>query len=618
MTTRRFVVVAALALTAGASACAHVVATPLTALQTTQLDSGEALVAYLSQPDAGTNICNFGASGPHVAPLHRTTATTFVAGLTSGRIEPERWRRCAATLVRTSPSAGDKAVLVAAIGVGYRKLLRDPRFEKDAALQARLASMHTFYVARENGAEIDRALGTELFSDLRRALAARRLGPIAARAGEALLASVEIEAGQWHGRAIDAAVIAGRARANDEATLRAFYDRLPPSSLRSEAGTALLRMHIAASPFVEVRQHAAETEAIMQASGHNALDLRDHPAVRGRLDLEKVPVRRVLVRQNVWEQSAVLLGSESGSVLPDIKLRGGLWIEAHGISQPVTLCASERALDPSPCVLASDVKIDNPAAYLEANGAVRFLEHLTLPAAINLAQLGDRFLLPITVGGVRVADLAWGLVYERPDDLLLAGQAPGADGPPVTILVDHRDPHRVIFTASTPGKTPLMAAIERGDLAGYRIGSVGATGSTGSSGADGLSGATGGECSNGGDGSDGGSGGSGGDGGNGGPVLVDVRCGTASCGPTTQLLQNVVVSVGGRGGPGGAGGRGGHGGSGGSGRSPRTHTAEDGSTVTDDPGCSAGASGRDGGQGSSGYDGESGQPGVIYFGRDWP
>lgn len=63
--------------------------------------------------------------------------------------------------------------------------------------------MHQLYVERRAGVEAHAEATGPMFVDLRRALAAHRLGPIAARFGGELIATVDLERGAWASRAVD-------------------------------------------------------------------------------------------------------------------------------------------------------------------------------------------------------------------------------------------------------------------------------------------------------------------------------------------------------------------------------------------------------------------------------
>jgi hypothetical protein len=350
--------------------------------------------------------------------------------------------------------------------------------------------------------------------------------------------------------------------------------------------------------------------------GHNRIALAGTPALECRVRRAKTLVRGVLVRQSVWARTATLLGYAEGrpdlSVLPELSLRGALWAQFQSISRPVSLCERKRDLDPSPCIAVSDVTLDNPFAYLDKGGAFHFRDNVGMGDVIALSS-NSNFLLPVRIGGQPAVSLVWGLFYERPEDLVFSGLPPGGAGPSLHIRVERPTATRFVFTRK------LAARPVRGRRGGSRtvrdfhIVSRGAMGFTGAYGSSGSSGMSGSQCSDGGRGGDGGSGGNGGPGGNGGDIVVEVACGGAPCPDTVALLQTIILSMGGPGGPGGSGGSGGPGGAGGSGRSPSTHIDSDGNSVTDDPGCSPGASGSSGANGSDGWPGPPGRAGRITF-----
>jgi hypothetical protein len=361
-----------------------------------------------------------------------------------------------------------------------------------------------------------------------------------------------------------------------------------------------------------VRQNAASIEEVVMTQGNNPISLAEHPPTRGFIDPQKMPMRGVLVRQQVWQHTAKLLGYSGDrpgiSVLPELKLRNILLVEATGVSRPITLCAPAKELDPSPCVSVHEVRLDNHAAYLDKGGAFHFVEHITMDDALDLAKMRQRFVLPISVGGRRLAQFDWRLYYERPADLVFSGPADGERGPNLGVSVDHRDPDRYILHVAGAG-SPYLAIVENQDAPGYHVISRGAQGYTGDTGSSGVSGSSGSECQSGSDGGDGGPGGPGGPGGDGGDIAVKVLGGDEAM----QMAQLMVRSEAGAGGEGGAGGAGGAGGSGGSSRSPTTHTDDNGNTVTDDPGCSAGSNGSSGSSGPDGPPGSPGRAGHVSF-----
>jgi hypothetical protein len=340
-----------------------------------------------------------------------------------------------------------------------------------------------------------------------------------------------------------------------------------------------------------------------------------------------LPVRGVLVQQHVWDKTATLYAfasepkatgpSAQMSVLPAVSLRGGLQVECDGLSHPITLCGARESLDPTPCIAPHDVRIDNPLAYLDDDGAFHFVDHVEMPVAVELAQKRDRFVLPVSVGGHGLVSFNWGLWYQRPDDLIFHGRSTGARGPDLAVSVDHRDPARFVFDVSG-----YLAVVEAPDVTSYHVGSRGASGATGSQGSAGYDGTAGspgmsascpgspgGSGSPGGNGGPGGSGGPGGRGGDGGDIEVAIRC-TSDCANAFALFRGNVFSDGGAGGAGGRGGRGGRGGAGGAGGSGTSCTDSDGH-VTSVSGGSPGPSGSDGAPGANGSPGAPGRPGRV-------
>jgi hypothetical protein len=612
--TSRTACLLALASAAGC-ATAQTFTFPMTATELQSYGSADALIAYLGQPDATPTVCDPAAKGPHAQPLDDKGKKRLVLSLMNGTVAPNTWRSCVDAMARRG-SPADTARLVDEIGRGYRTLLSNKDFEKTQVIRTRLAAMQRFYLSRKNGEGGDTKLDGSLFAALRKAIAKQKLGPYALSFGEALLAAVDAEHGQWKGRTVDDALLDERYAAKDEKTLQVFAQRLPTEALRQDASRRIIRLRIAASPFAELRANAAAVEEIVLKQGINPISLGDRAPGSATLDASKVPVRSVLVTQQVWPQTAKLIaygGAGAGSsVLPEVKLRGALQVVVQGVSRPVTLCGGKRSFDPSPCIQPSDVHIDNPYAYLDKHGAFRFVDHITMTQAVSLAASRDKFVLPIRVGDKSLLSLTWTLAYARPEDMIFRSPNPGENGPNLGVLVDARDPSRYIVSAND-GVVPHLAVVEVADVQSFHVGSSGAQGETGESGASGSDGSSGSECSDGGNGSDGEDGGPGGPGGNGGTVTVRVECASSDCSALKASLTNVALSIGGPGGAGGSGGSGGAGGSGGSGRSPTTHTDDQGNTVVDDPGCSAGSSGASGSNGSDGPNGAPGHAGVVRF-----
>ena len=578
----------------------------MTAAELATYDTGPALVAYLGQPDASAAVCDDRARGPHIGALVPEMQKALVRGLVDGKITPDVWLACADTLVKRAQPE-DAASFLDETGRAYRSLVKDSKFETTPAMQARVVAMQRLYLERKNRIHDGHDALASLFDDLRSALAAKKLGPVATRLGTELVGAVDLERGTWKGKAVTTATLDDL----DEPTLRLFVARLPTEELRTEAKRRIVRRHIDASPFPEVHANADDVEERVIIRGSNPVALDKQPAKSGAIDPAKIPMRGVIVRQDVYAQTATLLGTkaDSVSILPDLALRDALSVDV-GMSRSVTICAPKKELDPSPCIAASDVKIQNPLAYLDG-GVFRFVDRIQERTAVDLVKLRDRFELPVEVGGTAVASLAWPFRYERPAALVLSGASSGDNGPKLVVKVDHRDA-RFVYDV-TGGGREYWAVVEAYDASKFVVASRGAQGFSGSAGMSGSSGSSGSECSNGGDGGPGGPGGDGGTGGDGGNVDVQLQCDATTCAEALAVLERTIGSLGGRGGSGGPGGSGGAGGSGGSGRSPTTHTDSDGNIVTDDPGCSPGSSGSNGSDGISGSDGASGRAGYVTF-----
>src|SRR5436305_1364778 len=159
-------------------ACAQSFPLPMTAAQLAQHDSGPALAAYLSQPDADAEVCDLGARGPHLSALDEDVRKSLLASLEG--VDPQLWRRCAAALTRSAPRA-DAVAFVEGAGRLYRKLIQDPYFEAMASQQAKIAALQGWYVERRNGLDARAEIADPLFDELRRALARRIFGPVATR-----------------------------------------------------------------------------------------------------------------------------------------------------------------------------------------------------------------------------------------------------------------------------------------------------------------------------------------------------------------------------------------------------------------------------------------------------
>lgn len=367
-------------------------------------------------------------------------------------------------------------------------------------------------------------------------------------------------------------------------------------------------------------------EKTLMSTSVNRVSVDEHPVLRGWIDDTVRTARVVLVRQDVEHQTSTLVGSydDDGviSVLPQLSLRGALHLELQGMDRPVTLCAPPEALDPSPCVPATEVSLGNPLAYLESDGTIRFVERITASQALQLAAHQERFVVPVMVHGQQLTALDWGLRFVTPNELVFAGGLPGANGPDLRIRLDVLAANRLSYTVSRGGRQ-YIAIVERERWRDFDVstqGAGGASGMNGSDGRDGFNGLPGQNAScpsfaatNGGRGEDGAAGEDGkpgANGGDGGKVLVEIHASGAQANELAALVSRTVASRGGAGGMGGNGGRGGRGGSGGSGGLGATCVDADGHTTFLSGGM-AGFSGNDGRSGLSGMPGSPGRDGAV-------
>jgi hypothetical protein len=608
----------------GLLGCAPAFPQPMSAADLARLDSGAALIAYLGQRDANPAICDPRSASPHLTRFDRETADAVVRALLDGKIDPQVWRRCVDAVV-AGGSREQVASLIDAAAGGYRALVTDRDLETSPALQARLAVLQAGYIERPSGAEGDPTTMAEAFDELRRRFFDGRFGPVAARFVSELLAVVDLEHGRYGGRPVDRASIDDIGARGDGNLLRRFADRLPAPELRDEARRRLIRLAIAASPFDEVKAQAGEVEERVMRDGVNRVALAQQPATRATLDVNKLPARNVFVRQDISHQTAALFGYDGSgtlSVLPALSLTGALWVDVAGLSRPITICQAARSLDPTPCIGAADVTIQNPFAVADPDGTFLFRDRVSESDALGATGAKNWLPLPIVVGGRRLAFFSWPLRFERPADFVLSPTF--GRGPDLKVAVNHADATVLSFTV-TSGGAVYRAVVERSDLPAFHIisrGASGAPGMDGLAGSDGTSGFDGSSAScpsmggsdgsRGGDGGNGTDGGPGGNGSDGGDIQVDVDCGAGACAADeTNLLLRTIVSQGGPGGSGGAGGRGGRGGRGGSGGSGTTcvdPTTGESSSLS---GGSAGMNGLDGSSGNAGADGAPGRPGQV-------
>ena len=84
---------------------------PMTGAEVAHLASGDALVAYLAQPDASLGVCNPKSRGPHLLQLDRDTAAALVRGLDDGKIDLALGQKCIErALENGSPEVGASVI----------------------------------------------------------------------------------------------------------------------------------------------------------------------------------------------------------------------------------------------------------------------------------------------------------------------------------------------------------------------------------------------------------------------------------------------------------------------------------------------------------------------------
>jgi hypothetical protein len=602
------------------SACAEVFPRPMSAAMVAHYNSGAALTAYLAQPGAQPEVCDMQRHGPHIRRLWAKDGEALVDGLIEGAVPPPVWRACVNALLDSAPPTVLREFMHEA-GYGFRELIGQTQLESNPRAQAALLELNHLYLERPHTLQPQPEIARKLFAELREALAKQRFGPLGTKLGTRLLEAYDLEHGLWKGHALDVAALDDLFNAQDAAALHLILSRGSSELLRSEAKRRLIRLHIAASQFAEVKADPAGVEETLMRRGFNAQSPETHRVVSGNLD--PLPWQSVIVYQDFERQTANLFGrGPSYDGASELPLLGALHVQLEGISRPITLCADPDALDPTPCLLDENVSVGEQYARVHDN-ALQLRTGIRIADALALARSGGKLDLRVRVAGVAIDNYALPVHFDRRDRVLAfyADDARyGEPGPALRVVVDCPNSELLSFTASEGGEA-RSAFVPVAALQNFALESRGAPGHPGAVGSSGWSGSSGAACQDGQSGGNGGMGGPGGPGGDGGDIRVEIACRDGvHAGVGFALLRDAlwrsVHSLGGPGGPGGSGGRGGRGGSGGMSRSKRTHLDRDGREVVDDPGCSAGHNGLSGFDGASGPPGPDGRPGVVTIAPD--
>jgi hypothetical protein len=542
---------------------------------------GHALVHYLSRPHSEPQDC----TAENLQRTDEALIDPFVAAFEDSQVPPSRWADCAAALLPTLPAASRSLFLDRVARVTTR-LAQAGKVDRLVALNQVIASR-----PRETSPEL---------KSLRRALE-----PFSEKPGVAQLRqTLELDEGQLNGVALTAE---GIEAINDEALLRRISARHPDEVLRFAARRRIIRQHIAASTWAEVKARAAEVEASVLRTGRWAQATTDLTAP---VPPPPVPLSTTVVAtQDVANQH----------VSWELKLDQGRHLDIRpllrfplGLSQPLSLCSPADAFDVSPCIDASSIRLGTNLATLDDQGRLSVPESIAMADLMELARRGLGLVVPLSVGTLPVQSLQLPLAVPEPNAFYFEG-AQGSVGPAVNVVVTPAAQTLLIESVDERGvrkKVILPRSAKRFEL-GSRGGNgapgrMGFSGANGSNGFAGMSavcpGSSGSPGGRGGDGYPGGPGGPGGAGGDGGQVRVQLRCG-ANC-QDEVLVRSVFRSKGGLGGAGGPGGPGGIGGNGGMGGSGTSCYANGRSSY-----LSAGPSGTSGLTGQTGYPGSPGAAG---------
>lgn len=614
-------------------------ALPMTADEQRSHQEVAALIAYLGQPGASGSVCD-PRSGPSALLRDGEAAAGLVGALGRALVPAGPWGRCVADWLAGAGPAGSTALLERLLAVALDEI-ESPALDLDAARAARLDALIQAYAARPSGQEAGPPTVARVTGAIRTLLATgpvTRTGPqhdqlrqpLAPGARvRALALARAIDPVKALGRPVDAALLDELEARGDEATLRQLAARLRDEPLRTEARRRIIRLHVAASAWPEVRGDAAAVEAEVLRTGANAVGLEAHPIQRAWLEPEEP--RTVLVEQRPAEGLARLLAVPPAGglheLVPERPLRAWLRLDLAGLSAPVTLCAPPAELEVAPCLPPGAVAVAGTLATIDPSSRLHLRERLSELEAVALARGGSRLAVPILVAGQPVVTAAWPLAFATPPELAFDGAEGGGPGPVLMAQVEALAGGALVLQVQA-GAGTFHAVVPRPETTSFRVvsrggrGAPGPDGWPGRSGSDGLDGwdascpsFSGGDGGRGGDGSDGGDGGVGGPGGPGGEVLVALVGGGANRTALLARLRQVLVSEGGAGGPGGRGGGGGAGGRGGRGGGSASCSSTDGTTSS----LSGGSSGASGASGRSGRDGPAGRPGqagaVLVEGR---
>ena len=555
---------------------------------------GEALLHYLSRPDAHAAVCE----RETFSRVDASLVEPFADGLARGDVPPKRWGACAKRLLRWLPGELREALV-------DRLAQQVPGFvQQRDVLRLQVTNDVLASRPREPSPAL-RRLGAQLPQ------ATPGPGDLQALV-DSLRTLVELEDGRLKGQPLTEALVL---QLDDEALLRRIDARAPDEAVRLAARRRVVRLHIAQSTVREVKARAAEVEAAVLAHGRWAQPVASLAPPVPQPPLT-TPVEVRFAQQIAAQVVDAFIAKGDSRRAPNIDLRPLLRFHV-GWSEPLPLCDAPTALSVTPCVDPAEVRLGTDFATLDAAGVLHVEPKWAMTDAIELTRAGLGIVVPVQLGERLSQVVQVPLAAQVPTSFCFEGQ-PTDRGPLVNVVVVPVTQGLLVEAAEEQGRR-VQFVLPRGSV-GFEFGSCGGRGLTGSAGAQGASGGTGtngmsascpsmpgGNGGPGGNGLPGGAGGAGGPGGDGGAVRVELVCGT-SC-EDEALVRAVFRSHGGAGGDGGPGGQGGRGGAGGSGGSGTSCYQNGQSTYLS--GGSAGLRGSDGASGAQGPRGKPGQDGTV-------
>ena len=597
----------ALTLLCSLTACVRV--TPYTAEELASATRpAKMLVKYLEQRGADPGVCDMSREGPALTVADASVVSALFKGFDKGKIVPDVAAGCALGLWSTGPT--------------------EVRVEVASAVSSRLPK-----VAKKGDVERTRALVYVLerhppdspMSPKQAGHLIDTLRPISDRAPidiggplDSVIANLESAAGRFEGKTVTEQTIA---ETSDEERLLAWARRLPQDGgLRESAGKRLVDVRVAASPYAWVRSSPEIATAQVLDQGFLAIP-SDLSVVGARWAPREGAADLVRVIQVPSEDEIhLVLAHEDGDDAADARLplSDGLLVSLDGWEQPITLCPSADAWDPTPCLPSDRLQLAHPIAWLDGE-SLRLRDTLTLDELVALGREGEQTRPQLTVGGV-VVEVPLGIHFDPVRPLVYSPRRGQQEAPDLKVQVYELTAGRMMYAVRATNAPERVVVVPRHDVM-FRIRTEGGKGKGGTPGRAGKDGAAGSEGSDarcpdrpatpgtaGGAGTQGGRGGNGAKGGDGGDIKAVIHCG--NCYAVERAVERVLESRGANGGDAGPGGQGGKGGSGGAGGKGASCSVVDPLTgASRSVSLPAGRSGAPGAPGAAGARGVRGIPG---------